>query len=372
MKRDALLACALLAGLLCPQTASAQERLDGEAPRWSFAFNLGAGGVSGDFVSALELPLTGEYVLRRTTGDWRMGFGVSFGSFAMKAPYDDELEWGYQRTFVSAARSFGGSARLRPYLEGRLGVVRMHPRSELFTVSPLPPDFEIGDSPTKPGNGLFAGVAPGLEWRLGHSIAVDLSVLGSYHTVGEMDLSPVGQPSASSGIDWQARFGLVWETDNRAPGEDGVRDVWGARRSWGWALGEALGINFAASAINEYVRNANFNQISPRSWWSNVGDGFTYDDNDFVTNQFIHPFNGSQYYNAGRSNGLGFWPSYGTALIGAFHWELAGETHPMSFNDLVSTGIGGAAMGETQYRFSSMILDTEASGGRRFLSLIHI
>jgi hypothetical protein len=43
-----------------------------------------------------------------------------------------------------------------------------------------------------------------------------------------------------------------------------------------------------------------------------------------------------------------------------------GETHPMSFNDLISTGIGGAAMGETMYRFSSMLLDNEATGSGRF------
>ena len=361
----ALVVAATLAG---PAMAAGQERASPTSrPEWSFAFHLGAGGVSGDFAEVLETPLTGEYVLRRGHGPWRLGAGLSFGSFAMRAPWEDELEWGYQRVFLSGARTFGSGRRLQPYLEGRVGAVRMHPRSERFAMDPLPPDFEIGDSPTEPSNGLFLGVVPGVEWRLSPSFGVDASALASYHTVGEMDLSPVGGGIASSGVDWQLRLGLFWTTDDGSTGAAAPRDVWGARRSWGWAVGEALAINFAASAINEYVRNANFNQISPRSWWSNVQDGFTYDDNDFVTNQFIHPFNGSQYHNAGRSNGLGFWPSYGVALTGALHWELAGETHPMSFNDLVSTGVGGAAMGETQYRFSSMILDAEARGGRRVL-----
>jgi len=31
-----------------------------------------------------------------------------------------------------------------------------------------------------------------------------------------------------------------------------------------------LGINFGASMFNEYVRDANFNQISPRSFWANL------------------------------------------------------------------------------------------------------
>jgi hypothetical protein len=54
------------------------------------------------------------------------------------------------------------------------------------------------------------------------------------------------------------------------------------------------------------------------------------------------------------------------AIGGAFQWELAGETHPMSKNDMFSTAIGGAALGETMYRFSSMLLDNQAKGTRRF------
>ena len=73
------------------------------------------------------------------------------------------------------------------------------------------------------------------------------------------------------------------------------------KRSWGWATAEMFLINFGASTFNEYVRNANFNQISPRSFWSNFETGFTYDDNKFKTNQLIHPFNGATYFNAGAS-----------------------------------------------------------------------
>ena len=105
-------------------------------------------------------------------------------------------------------------------------------------------------------------------------------------------------------------------------------------------------INFGASMFNEYVRDANFNQISPRSFWANLKEGFTYDDNEFKTNQLIHPFNGATYFNAARANGIGFWGSSAMSIAGAFVWECCGETHPMSFNDMISTGIGGIARGE--------------------------
>jgi hypothetical protein len=130
-------------------------------------------------------------------------------------------------------------------------------------------------------------------------------------------------------------------------------------------VAETLAINWVASGFNEYVRVANFNQISPRSWWANLEHGFTYDDNEFKTNQYVHPWNGANYYNSGRSNGFGYWASTLFALGGAFFWECCGETHPMSYNDLISTGIGGIAVGEQMYRLSSQLLDNQDQGKSR-------
>ena len=76
----------------------------------------------------------------------------------------------------------------------------------------------------------------------------------------------------------------------------------------------------------------------------------------------VHPFNGATYYNAARANGIGFWGSSGMALAGAFTWECCGETHPMAFNDMVSTTLGGIARGEVAYRVSSLILDNTKRG----------
>ena len=344
--------------------AHADTTSNPDSARWGFFFNLGAGANGGGFHPTLEKPVSGEFGIMRSRDPWRFGLGVSFSSFVMPPPYADEKEWGFQEWFVTGARVFRPRSTVRPYLQARLGLARLHPRSELFTMNPLPPDFKVGDSPTKASNGFSVGLVPGIEWKLTRDFSLDASVLIDLYNVGETDLSPVGAGSASSGQNVVARVGVQWW--EAPPGANVERDVWGARRSWPWAVGEAAAINFAASGVNEYVRNANFNQISPRSWWSNLKEGFTYDDNDFQTNQYIHPFNGSQYFNAARANGISFWPSYAVAIGGAFHWELAGETHPMSKNDMISTGIGGAIGGETMYRFSSMILDNQATGARRF------
>ena len=120
------------------------------------------------------------------------------------------------------------------------------------------------------------------------------------------------------------------------PSRERYKDAWGITKSWGWASAEVLAINFGASMFNEYVRQANFNQISPRSFWQNLEDGFNFDDNKFKTNQYVHPFNGSTYFNSGRANGLGYWSSCVTALSGAFIWEAAGETRQLSSSEVSS------------------------------------
>jgi hypothetical protein len=120
-----------------------------------------------------------------------------------------------------------------------------------------------------------------------------------------------------------------------------------------------------AAASNEHQRDGNLNQVNPRNWKTNITDGFTYDDNEFRTNQFIHSYNGSVYFNSARSNGLGFWTSAAYATAGAFMWECCGETHPMSYNDMIATSIGGFTLGEMTYRLSSEILGNQATGAKR-------
>jgi len=340
-------------------------------PGWGLNTSLGFGGAGGDFGDLLEKPVAGDFNVFRNHGAWRFGIGLGFSSFTMKEPFQDEDEWGFQRTYLFATRMLRSEGAVRPYVQVRGGLARLHPRSELFAFEP-PPE-EPGDSPTTPANGWTVGLVPGLELQLTESLALDLSGHFNWFNVSEYDLSPVGYPNASSGTTWEARVGLRWHPDDGWPGGPPgpgaparPRDAWGVSRNLGWAVAEDLALNWAASGINEYVRNANFNQISPRSWWANLEHGLTYDDNEFKTNQYVHPWNGANYFNTGRANGFGFWGSSLFSLGGAFFWECCGETHPMSFNDLVSTGIGGMAVGEQMYRLSSQLLDNQAKGKGRF------
>jgi opacity protein-like surface antigen len=339
-------------------------------PRWGISAALSTGTAGGAFGDLFREPIGGDFNLFRNGKRWRYGFGLSFGSFDMKDPYTEEPEWGFQQTYLFATRMFGDQGRrVRPYLQGRVGLARLHPRSELFAFQP-PPE-EPGDSPTHPSNGFSLGVLPGVEVNLNDSLALDVSGSYTYFSVSDYELGPVALPPTGSGSAWEVRLGLRWHPDNGWPsGPPGpghpeeARDAWGVSKNLGWGAAEALAINWVASGVNEYVRSANFNQISPRSWWHNIEEGFTFDDNQFRTNQRIHPINGSTYFNAGRANGFGFWESSAFAVAGAFFWECCGETHPMSYNDMVSTGIGGMALGEMSYRLTSQLLDNTATNNR--------
>jgi hypothetical protein len=118
-------------------------------------------------------------------------------------------------------------------------------------------------------------------------------------------------------------------------------------------------------SVNKFVRGEEFANVSPETWWDNITGEWVWDDNSFLTNQFAHPYHGSLYFNAFRSNGYGFWQSSIASAAGAFLWECCGETNPIAPNDLINTAIGGISLGEMLYRISSRVLDNTATGAER-------
>lgn len=164
----------------------------------------------------------------------------------------------------------------------------------------------------------------------------------------------------------RAQVAPAADTATTAPEE--WRDAWGQPKNFGLAAAETYMGNFLPWLFNETVPSRVdllISQLSPRSWWRNIRNGWEWDDNSFQVNQFAHPFQGGIYYNSARSNGFSYWTSLAFALAGSFDWECCGETHLMSINDWANTSLGGAAVGEMLYRTSSMVLDNEARGGER-------
>ena len=131
------------------------------------------------------------------------------------------------------------------------------------------------------------------------------------------------------------------------------------------AAGETFGLNMALWAFDRYVLKGHYAYISWETIKANFKHGFEWDDDHLHTNMFDHPYNGSLFFNAGRSNGFNFWQSELFAIGGSAMWEMCMEREWPSTNDIIATPIGGAALGEVFYRTTDLIIDDRTTGGER-------
>ena len=113
------------------------------------------------------------------------------------------------------------------------------------------------------------------------------------------------------------------------------------------------------------IRGQDTAHITPKTWWTNMKRGWEWDLDEFVVNQFGHPYQGNNYYTTGRANGLSFWESAALTAFGSGTWEFFGETNQASLNDFINTTMGGIALGEMLHRTAWLILDPTATGGSR-------
>ena len=136
------------------------------------------------------------------------------------------------------------------------------------------------------------------------------------------------------------------------------------RRFW-LAAGDLMVAQLVPFAINNLHRKESWARVSPTTWRNNLSYPWQWDDNMFQNNQFAHPFQGSLYYNAARTNGYGFWESAPWPFAGSLMWELFFEAWAPAPNDFVNTSLGGVILGETLFRLSRLPLDNTARGGGR-------
>jgi hypothetical protein len=131
------------------------------------------------------------------------------------------------------------------------------------------------------------------------------------------------------------------------------------------AAAEILGSNVLLNAFDRFALGADYAQIDFASISRNLSSPWTFDRDGFIVNEVGHPYQGSMYFTAGRSNGLGFWLSAAGTALGSATWELFCETEAPSINDLVSTTMGGTVLGEISHR-----LYKEAERGGSLFSLV--
>lgn len=125
-----------------------------------------------------------------------------------------------------------------------------------------------------------------------------------------------------------------------------------------WLL--PIGQKLLADVISWSVADAwgeEWTHISGDTIERNLTGEWTFDPNDFATNQFGHPYHGHLAFSAWRAAGHEFWESVPFPIVMSTLWEYLAETEPPSINDGITTPVGGIFLGEVLYRLSSMVLD---------------
>jgi hypothetical protein len=101
---------------------------------------------------------------------------------------------------------------------------------------------------------------------------------------------------------------------------------------------------------DRYIAKEAWAQVTIDSIRENLTGPWEWDRDEYFTNQFGHPYQGSIYHAAARSNGFNFYEAMLFDAFGSAYWELFYETNAPSINDLISTTLGGAALGEMFHR----------------------
>ncbi|PTR01621.1 uncharacterized protein DUF3943 [Mucilaginibacter yixingensis] len=136
------------------------------------------------------------------------------------------------------------------------------------------------------------------------------------------------------------------------------------RAAFEWGLAETV-----PWALDRYVRKADYAYISGKTIAHNLKpSSWEWDNDEFQTNQFGHPYHGSLFFSAMRTNGYSFWQSAPAAFLGSYVWESYAENQNPAPNDLINTTFGGIVLGEMTYRLSNKIVNNRQTGFKRQIS----
>jgi hypothetical protein len=118
--------------------------------------------------------------------------------------------------------------------------------------------------------------------------------------------------------------------------------------------------------FDRYVAEKDYARISFQTVGYNLHlSSWSWDNDGFQTNQIGHPYHGSLFFNAFRSNGYSFWESVPATFVGSYLWETFAENQPPAPNDFINTGFGGIVLGEMTHRLTSRLLAAPSRGIKR-------
>lgn len=125
---------------------------------------------------------------------------------------------------------------------------------------------------------------------------------------------------------------------------------------------EIVAMDAAINLAARHVDDPAFYRVTPASIRRNLTHSWVVDEDPFEINQIGHPYQGAMYHDIARSNGLNYWQSMAYTFAGSAFWEVFGETTPPSWNDQITTGLGGSLLGEPLFRISRLLLERADRG----------
>jgi hypothetical protein len=138
------------------------------------------------------------------------------------------------------------------------------------------------------------------------------------------------------------------------------------KRAWVAPTIKLMSANLLPFSVNYFIRKKSFSFVSLQSIATNLHPkSWEWDTDKFSNNQFAHPYHGSLYFNAFRSEGFSFWQSVPAAFTGSLLWEIAGESDKPAINDLINTTFGGITWGEMTHRFAQRLAHNWRTGRRK-------
>ncbi|GMO11275.1 MAG: hypothetical protein Ta2A_19470 [Treponemataceae bacterium] len=131
--------------------------------------------------------------------------------------------------------------------------------------------------------------------------------------------------------------------------ENNVVEIQQEKKYFFPAIAENILSNVALSLANR-ISGEVWTKVDFESIKDNITGGWVWDGDWYITNQFGHPYQGSVYHAAARASGFNFYEAYMFDAFGSVFWEYFCERNAPSLNDLISTSLGGASLGEMFHR----------------------
>jgi opacity protein-like surface antigen len=166
--------------------------------------NLGYSTAGGDIGKLLDDGWAGELNgFYQTNGGIRIGLGTTAISYTMEEPLQSD-SWTRISAFALGSYVFRLQSPFKPYIQGRVGYIRLTPDKRDEAGEKLP----FVDR----SDGLELGLVGGSEYMLGDKWGLDLSLKYSYLSVSDMLTADPDLPpglTIENGHTWTIRLGMV-------------------------------------------------------------------------------------------------------------------------------------------------------------------